>query len=80
MSKSAGLVEQYATDSSCDTGCSCTTVALSVPILEYLKVQSSVQNRDACFLACRGAIRCIVASLPPVQGRSIGAMEGQKGA
>lgn len=27
-------VEQHATDSSCDTGCSCTTVALSVPIFE----------------------------------------------
>lgn len=80
MSKCHVVVEKYATDSSCDTGCSCTTVALSVPILEYLKVQSSVQNRDARFLASRRAIRCIVASLPSVQRRSMGAIEGQKGA
>ena len=68
------------TDSSCDTGCSCTTVALLVPILGIPKVHSFVQNRDARFLACRRAIRCIVASLPLVQGRSMGAIEGQKGA
>lgn len=78
MSKSHDLVERYATDSSCDTGCSCTTVALSVPMFENPRVQSCVQNHHARFLACRRAIRCIVTSLAPVQGRGIDAIDSQE--